>query len=141
PKKSTNAPLLHPAISNPHTSAHTPKIIYVAASSPFISTVKRVRKLLVGIEERSANASKSKSKGASYSELRGMMRRGDEGGFLEEVGRKGNGKGTEAKGEEVVLKATGKAVERLVGVAAWFMGEGGGEAYIVRVRTGECWGC
>lgn len=65
------------------------------------------------------------------------MRRGDEGGFLEGVAGKGDGKGKEGGGEEVVLKATGKAVERLLGVAAWFMGEGGGEAYIVRVRTGS----
>lgn len=46
-------------------------------------------------------------------------------------------KGKNGVGEEVILKATGKAVERLMGVAAWFQGEEGGGKYRVVVRTGS----
>ena len=39
-----------------------------------------------------------------------------------------------AGGEEVVVKATGKAIERALQVAVWFQGQ---EDVLVRVRTGS----
>lgn len=36
-----------------------------------------------------------------------------------------------------MLKATGKAIERLIGVAAWFIAEEGGAKYKVEIRTGS----
>jgi ribonuclease P/MRP protein subunit POP7 len=61
------------------------------------------------------------------------MRKGNDQAFLDKIqeGEKEKGR------EEVILKATGKAVERLIGVAAWFAGDEGGEKYMVRVRTGS----
>jgi ribonuclease P/MRP protein subunit POP7 len=46
---------------------------------------------------------------------------------------RGGGEGR-GKGEEVILKATGKAIERLLGVALFFQGE---EGVKVEVRTGS----
>lgn len=64
------------------------------------------------------------------------MRKGNDAAFFKEVGKEAEGKG---EGEEVILKATGKAVERLLGVAGWFLQEveGEGGKYRVVVRTGS----
>lgn len=63
------------------------------------------------------------------------MRKGNDAAFLVEMEKEfgGNGNG----GEEVVLKATGKAVERLLGFVGWFLNDGQGEKYKVVVRTGS----
>lgn len=50
-----------------------------------------------------------------------------------ERARSGEGKGR-GKGEEVILKATGKAIERLLGVVVFFQKE---EGIKVEVRTGS----
>jgi ribonuclease P/MRP protein subunit POP7 len=81
----------------------------------------------------SKNAYQGKGRGRTE-ELRGLMQGGDDAGFLkgvEEGLKSGSGN------EEVVLKATGKAIERLLGVACWLEGQGGGEEFVVRVRTGS----
>ncbi|KAG4427062.1 hypothetical protein IFR05_017456, partial [Cadophora sp. M221] len=53
-QKISKRPLLHAPIASPRTSSSTAKIIYVSASSPFISVVKRVRTYLDAIEARAA---------------------------------------------------------------------------------------
>lgn len=54
-----------------------------------------------------------------------------------EAGIKGNGKSSEGKNareEEVVMKATGKAIEKLLRLAIWWQGQKG---VVVRIRTGS----
>lgn len=63
------------------------------------------------------------------------MRRGNDEAFLRELSKEKSKEGKER--EEVLLKATGKAIEKLVAIAGWFQGEEGGEKYKVMVRTGE----
>jgi ribonuclease P/MRP protein subunit POP7 len=48
-----------------------------------------------------------------------------------EEGKKGGEK------EEVVVKGTGKAIQKVVSVAAWFQDEGNGKGVQVRLRTGS----
>ena len=48
-----------------------------------------------------------------------------------EEGKTGGGK------EEVVVKGTGKAISKVVSVAAWFQDEGNGKGVQVRLRTGS----
>jgi ribonuclease P/MRP protein subunit POP7 len=48
-----------------------------------------------------------------------------------EEGKKGGEK------EEVVVKGTGKAISKVVSVAAWFQDEGNGKGVRVRLRTGS----
>jgi ribonuclease P/MRP protein subunit POP7 len=58
-----------------------------------------------------------------------------------EAGIKGNGKGSgekndgkNARDEEVIMKATGKAIEKLLRLAIWWQGQKG---VVVRIRTGS----
>lgn len=54
-------------------------------------------------------------------------------GVLRELEKEKGGK----EREEVLMKGTGRAVERCLAVAGWFMGEEGGEKYAVVLRTGS----
>jgi len=111
-QKISKRPLLHAPISSPRTSSSTPKIIYVSSSSPFISVVKRVRTYLDAIESRSAG--KLSLEGGDGKLLKGIERGVTGGG-----GEKGEGK----RDEEVVIKGTGKAIEKVVRLAAWWQGQ------------------
>ncbi|PMD32451.1 hypothetical protein L207DRAFT_518794 [Hyaloscypha variabilis F] len=130
-QKIQKRPLLHPPIAAPRTGASTEKVIYVSSSSPFISTVKRVRSYLSHIETRAAGPI-TLGKHASQQQVRAAIEEGIERarGRGGDVG-KGKGKG---RGEEVLLKATGKAIERLLGVALYFQGQ---EGVKVELRTGS----
>jgi ribonuclease P/MRP protein subunit POP7 len=90
----------------------------VSASSSFIATVKRVQKLLGHIEARSTPHVKLTKNGDK--EILKAIREG-----IEES-RKG--------GEEVVMKATGKAIEKALQLALWFQGQ---EDVVVKIRTGS----
>ncbi|KAG9235243.1 Rpp20 subunit of nuclear RNase MRP and P-domain-containing protein [Amylocarpus encephaloides] len=136
-------PLLHPPVASPYSSSTTsPKTIYVSSTTPFIATIKRIRAYLSAIESRSASSSKQIHQNIACrpnaknrtEELRGLMQDGKEGAFLRGVEQAVKKRG---EGEEVVLKATGKAVERLMSVAIWLENEGEGEEFVVRVRTGS----
>lgn len=121
-QKISKRPLLHAPISSPRTSSSTPKVIYVSASSPFISVVKRVRTYLDAIESRSAG--KLSLEGGDGRLLKGIERGVNNGG------ERGEGK----RDEEVVIKGTGKAIEKVVRLAAWWQGQS--DVRVV-VRTGS----
>ncbi|KAH9212793.1 Rpp20 subunit of nuclear RNase MRP and P-domain-containing protein [Leptodontidium sp. 2 PMI_412] len=121
-QKISKRPLLHAPIASPRTSSSTPKIIYVSASSPFISVVKRVRTYLDAIEARAAG--KLSLEGGDQRLLKGIERGVNSAG--------GNGEGK--RDEEVLIKGTGKAIEKVVRLAAWW---GGQSDVRVVVRTGS----
>jgi ribonuclease P/MRP protein subunit POP7 len=104
------------------------KIIYVSTSSHFISTIKRVRSYLSHIETRAAGPISLSSRSQNHNQK--TLKAALESGI--EKARSGDGKGQ--KGEEVLLKATGKAIERLLGVALFFQKE---EGVKVEIRTGS----
>ncbi|KIN07575.1 hypothetical protein OIDMADRAFT_47475 [Oidiodendron maius Zn] len=104
-------PLLHPAIPSPRTSSSSPKVVYVSASSPFISVVKRVQKNLAAIQARSTGPVNLRhpSKDVLQQVHEGVM-----------ASRKGKKDGAQ---EEVILKGTGKAIQKVLALAAWFQDE------------------
>lgn len=109
-------PLLHPAIASARAGAQTAKVVYVSAGSPFISTTKRIRKYLAEIDKRAMG---------KFSLL-------EDGNDREKVRRAG--KGRDAASEEVLVKATGKAIEKALQVALYFQAQ---KDCMVKLKTGS----
>jgi ribonuclease P/MRP protein subunit POP7 len=134
-QKIQKRPLLHPAIASARTGAQTQKIIYISSSSPFISTIKRIRKYLQQIESRaSASYPISLSRDGPKEVLKGIEA-GIVNGKLERgIGGKGAGGNVKAgvRDEEVIIKATGKAIERCLQVGLWAIQQ---EDLRVEIRT------
>jgi len=120
-QKISKRALLHPAIPSPRTNASSPKIIYVSASTPFISTVKRVRSLLSHIETRAAGPIDFSS--GPYKAFKQI-----------EAGIAKRRSGAEKGGEEVVIKGTGRAVEKVLRLATWWQAQ---DDVRVTIRTGS----
>lgn len=113
-------PLLRPSIPSPYAGSDQQKVVYVSAKTPFISAVKRVRKLLVEIDKRSmGKVDLLNGKGSEKQKLR----------VLGEKAAPPTGKGP----EEVLLKATNRAIEKVLELALYFQGQ---EDCNVRLRTG-----
>ncbi|KAI9716122.1 MAG: hypothetical protein M1812_005550 [Candelaria pacifica] len=109
-------PMLRPPIASPYAGKQAQKVVYISSKTPFISAVKRTRKLLNQIDKRSM----------------GKVSLLGNGKDREKVAR--TGKVGEGEQEEVVLKATGKAIEKAMGLALFFQGQ---EDCKVRIRTGS----
>ncbi|ESZ99560.1 hypothetical protein SBOR_0125 [Sclerotinia borealis F-4128] len=112
-------PLLHPAIASPRSSSE--KVVYVSPSSPFIAIVKRVRKYLDGAEFRAGPT-------ILPSTDRELMKEIEEGIKHTRMGKKA-GSGI---GGEVLMKGTGKAIEKTLMLANWWQQQ---EGVRVVVRT------
>ncbi len=91
----------------------------MSPKTPFISAVKRVRKLLSHVDERSTG--KLDLIGAEGSDKQKLKR-------LSESVTPSTGKAP----EEVILKATGRATEKVLGLALFFQGQ---DDCTVRLRT------
>ncbi|KAG0650321.1 RNA-processing [Hyphodiscus hymeniophilus] len=102
-------PLLHPPIAPPRAGSSVQKIVYVSSSSPFIAVVKRVRKLLSHVEARAAGPITFAARNQHD-----ILRQIEDG-----VNPRGKG-GKGAREEEVIMKATGKAIEKLLALALHF---------------------
>lgn len=110
---------MHPPISSPYAGGDHPKVIYISAKTPFISAVKRVRKLLSLIEKRSVGkVDLSNGKDRNKQKLKALDMEGSQ---------------KENEPEEVVLKGTNRVIEKVLGLALFFQGQ---EDLIVRLRTG-----
>ncbi|CAI7614926.1 unnamed protein product [Penicillium viridicatum] len=110
-------PIPHAPVASPYAGASVPKIVYVSKSTPFMSAVKRVQKLLLQAEKRAtANINLEDT-------------RKNEKQILEELSK------VSEKREEVFVKATGRAIEKALNVAKWF--EEKGTEYTVCVNTGS----
>ncbi|KAJ8067954.1 hypothetical protein OCU04_003536 [Sclerotinia nivalis] len=112
-------PLLHPPIASPRSSSE--KVIYVSHNSQFIAIVKRVRKYLDGAEFRAGPT-------VLPSTDRELMREIEEGIKHSRMGKKAGG----GKSEEVVMKGTGKAIEKTLMLANWWQQQ---EGVRVVIRT------
>lgn len=126
--------------------------MYISTSTPFLSAVKRVEKLLQRADKRLVQAATTRAK---QHDPRGRKRRGgdrDEDevlGIAEEVERlKNEGKRqkrqrkdgpedeeADAVGEEILLKGTGKAIAKVLDLASWFQQRS--DVYTIRLRTGS----
>ena len=129
-------PLLRPPIASPYAGAEAQKIVYVSTKMPFMSAVKRVQKLLQLAEKRDTQAvtahlkNSKKRKSGGYG---GPDELGQVAAALAEKRLKGGPDGGDDR-EEVVMKATGKAIEKALGLALWFQQR---DEYRVSVRTGS----
>ncbi|KAB8298681.1 hypothetical protein EYC80_000858 [Monilinia laxa] len=100
-------PLMHPAIASPRSSSE--KVVYVSPQSSFIAIVKRVRRYLDGAEFRAGPTILPTTD-------RELMREIEEGIKNARMGKRaGNG-----NDGEVVMKGTGKAIEKTLALANWW---------------------
>lgn len=103
-------PILRPTIPSPYAGADQQKVVYVSAKTPFVSAVKRVRKLLTEVDKRSmGKVDLLNGKGSDKQKLR----------MLGEKVAPSRGK----EREVVVLKATNRAIEKVLGLALYFQGQ------------------
>ncbi|KAL4901446.1 Rpp20 subunit of nuclear RNase MRP and P-domain-containing protein [Aspergillus multicolor] len=134
----TKRPIPHAPISSPYAGPSIPKTIYISSSTPYMSAVKRVQKLLRHAEKRAtaslANKTKKNNKNWQAKKL-GAGEQNQQERLLAALAR-GEEREQLCK-EEVFVKATGKAMGVAVKVGKWFE-RGGREAeFKVRVTTGS----
>ncbi|CAD6498939.1 BgTH12-04595 [Blumeria graminis f. sp. triticale] len=108
-------PLLHAPLAPPRAGADVPKLIYLSSRSSFVATIKRVRSLLSHVESRS-----------SASDAAALLQR-DPRSFMRSVAAERATRKTNSDGgkrmEEVVIKASGKAIEKALQIAAWWQSQ------------------
>ncbi|KAI9819172.1 MAG: hypothetical protein M1827_007328 [Pycnora praestabilis] len=117
-------PILHPPIASPYAGSQLQKVVYISTSTPFMSAVKRVRKLLTHIDKRSM--------GPDLIDLLPNNHKNRGRTDKQTIAR--TGKKEKGEPEEVVMKATGKAIEKALGLALFFQGQ---EDCKVTIRTGS----
>jgi ribonuclease P/MRP protein subunit POP7 len=112
-------PLNHAPIASPYAGASVQKVVYVSRSTPLMAAVKRAKKLLMHIEKRAMQDVD--------------ITRGKEG--LKKLAAASEALGK--NGEEVVVRASGRAIEQALKVGEWFKSKEGELACKVEVRTGS----
>ncbi|KAJ5025477.1 Rpp20 subunit of nuclear RNase MRP and P-domain-containing protein [Bipolaris maydis] len=125
--KVSKRPLLHPALPTPFASSQHPKVLYITASSPYISALKRVRKLLAQVSQRRKQSLSAREKTlgrARFAAANGKLdARMVEREIAGEAARKRDADGGAGGGEEVYLKATGRAIPRALEIGLYFQAE------------------
>jgi ribonuclease P/MRP protein subunit POP7 len=111
---------MHPPIAALRTGASNPKEIYVSASSSYMGTIKRVRSYLTEIEKRSSNRTSKIN----------LLGAGTDREKLDSIAENISSRG---KGEAVLVKATGKAIEKALSIALHFQEQ---DDCVVRLKTG-----
>jgi len=119
--KISKRPLHHPPIPSPFSAAD--KHVYVTHRTPFISAVKRIRKLLAHIDERHAQRITSKTKKVHGDRILAAAR------ALENRNAIAGG-----ETELIIVKGAGRAIPKVLSLAAWF-GEKSGEGAQVELHT------
>ncbi|KAI5287958.1 hypothetical protein KEM54_005589 [Ascosphaera aggregata] len=109
-------PIPHPPPSNPYAGSNAPKIVYVSSRTPFMSAVKRVQKLLRRAETR-ATAKVDLGRGVGETQKIKQLVAATE----------------DLAGECVYIKATGRAIEKVVNIGEWFQER---NEYTVNTKTG-----
>ncbi|RAH42058.1 ribonuclease P subunit p20 family protein [Aspergillus brunneoviolaceus CBS 621.78] len=122
--KITKRPIPHPAPSTPYTGSNVPKTIYVSTTTPKMSVVTRVRKLLRQAEKR-ATAGLHSTKGGR--QQHGGRTQAERVAQVQEALRR----------EEVHVKATGRAIAKAVAVGEYLRDAAGGGEFRVTVTTGS----
>ena len=112
-------PLTHAPIASPFAGAEVQKVVYVSRNTPIMAAVKRVKKLVLHVEKRAMQ-------GVDLTKDRNGMRKLAEAN--EKLGK---------AGEEVLVKASGRAMEQALRVGEWFRHREDELACKVEVRTGS----
>ena len=113
-------PLNHPPVADPHAGAQVPKVVYVSTRTPIMSAVKRVKKMLRYIEKR---ALQSAGISMGSKDIRKKIKQASEGLAMEK--------------EEVLVKASGRAMEQALRVGEWFRSKEKEILCNVEIRTGS----
>ncbi|GAB7353487.1 hypothetical protein MBLNU459_g3938t1 [Dothideomycetes sp. NU459] len=126
-------PLLRPAIPSPYSGSGSQKVVYISSRTPFMSAVKRVQKLLHQVEARAAQ-----SAAATTGSRKRKYGASEEGDRIAQTAaalaaQQQHNKDRDQQ-REVVMKATGKAIEKALGLALWFQQR---EGFGVRIETGS----
>ncbi|KAH7078914.1 Rpp20 subunit of nuclear RNase MRP and P-domain-containing protein [Paraphoma chrysanthemicola] len=131
-------PLLHPAIPNPFSTATSPKIMYIKASTPYVPALKRIRHLLDEITKREKQSLAARMK---MKRKDGNLRAAEvERAIAEDEARSGGGvisgsfSAKDGEKERVYLKATGRAIPRALELGVAFQAEA---ECVVRVEMGS----
>ncbi|KAG9187667.1 ribonuclease P/MRP protein subunit POP7 [Alternaria panax] len=125
----TTRSLLHASLASPRSSSGSAKTLYITATTAYIPTLKRARKLLNGVvkrEKQSANSlHKARGRGRRYAEANGRLEARDvEAEIAGAIGRADGSRENGAKrGEEIYLKATGRAIPRALQLGLHFQSE------------------
>ncbi|KAF9735519.1 hypothetical protein PMIN03_006840 [Paraphaeosphaeria minitans] len=122
----TKRPLHHPAIPTPFASSDHPKTIYISHSTPFVPTLKRIRRLLLEISKRQTQSQaaqpRHRPQGRPRKPLVSNGRLAPED-VERDIAEEGRDKGAGERGEDVYVKATGRAIERALRIGVHFQGE------------------
>jgi ribonuclease P/MRP protein subunit POP7 len=121
--KVTKRAIHHPPIPTPFSSAQEPKVVYITTGSPFIPQIKRIRALLSESSKRSKQSLASGKPGTLSSKK-----------VDQAIADAAKAKGGVKQGEEVFVKATGKAIERALEIGLFFQQQADCK---VRVTTGS----
>ncbi|KAG9775003.1 hypothetical protein ABEF93_005730 [Exophiala dermatitidis] len=113
-------PLDHPSVPDIHVGANTPKVVYVSRKTPVISAVKRVKKMLRLVEKRALQQAgvslKSKQRTAKIAQANENIAKAR---------------------EEILVKASGRAMEQALRVGEWFRNKEKEMLCDVEVRAGS----
>ncbi|KAK5054608.1 hypothetical protein LTR84_001499 [Exophiala bonariae] len=126
-------PINHAPIADIHAGAHVPKCVYVSRHTPVMAAVKRVKKILREIERRAVQA--AIGGGTRGGKPRSVARDGGERGVAQGVAKVNEVLRRER--EEVLVKASGRAMEQALHVAEWFRSKEKEVLCDVVVRTGS----
>ncbi|KAI5295671.1 phosphatidylethanolamine N-methyltransferase [Ascosphaera acerosa] len=110
-------PIPHAPPANPFAGSSAAKIVYVSSRTPFMSAVKRVQKLLRHAEARATARIQLGKQVSEQERLKQLARAGD---LLAQ--------------QPVYVKATGRAIEKVVNIGKWF---GERSEYTVTTKTGS----
>ncbi|KAK3658336.1 hypothetical protein LTR56_001747 [Elasticomyces elasticus] len=137
----TKRPLQRPAIASPYAGVPQPKIVYVSARTPFMSAVKRVEKLLHLSEKRAIQSATTvvkqqgrKRKRGQEDEVLGIAKQVEKAKAKARRGGDGGDDDEDAAGEAVLIKGTGRAIEKALEMASWFQQK---PEYLVVLKTGS----
>lgn len=114
-------PIIHAPLASPFADRGVQKVVYVSSKTPFMSAAKRVKRLLHEIEKRATQDVKLIGRG----ERAGMQKLAE---ARERLAK---------DGEEVLVKASGRAMEKAVRVGEWFRNKETEMDCKVEVRTGS----
>jgi ribonuclease P/MRP protein subunit POP7 len=114
-------PILHAPIASPYAGKDVQKVVYVSSRTPFMSAVKRVKKLLHQVEKRATQNVKLVKRGDRH-EMRNLAEASDE------IAR---------ERESVLVKASGKAITRALKIGEWFSDKEKDISCTVEVRSGS----
>ena len=126
---------MRPSIPSKYAGPSTQKVVYVSTKMPFMAAVKKVQKLLAQVEKRQTQSASAAVKSAKD---KGGRAGKDGSNNLEQVAaalaeEKLRGIHDPVVMNEVVMKGTGKAIEKTLGLALWFQHR---DEYNIAVTTG-----